>query len=187
MSTNLMPSEEPRQHAVFRLLLQAMCRPGCVQRLPTAPDEDPLTTLLDSLFDQEVSYCLAAPDEVLDTAIRARWNARPVAAAEADFFIAGQGRSFGHLEQLRRGIPENPDLGATAIYRVASFARDGETRTLTGPGIRAETRISIHGLGPAELTTLRRINSEFPLGLDAVFVSTSGELLSIPRSTRIGD
>ncbi|AMV73714.1 phosphonate C-P lyase system protein PhnH [Desulfuromonas carbonis] len=186
-SQALLHQEEITQHTVFRALLQATSRPGTLQRLPVAPQATPLFSLLDCLLDPEVSFSLAAPDLQLGDAIRQRWGAAECAVEAAGFFIAPQGRSYGQLERLSRGTPEYPDRGATVIYQVESFAPGGLTPLLSGPGIKDRLRVSIHGLDPAELPLLRLVNSEFPLGVDAILLSPGGELLCIPRSTEIGD
>lgn len=186
-SQTLIHQQEIEQHAVFRALLQATSRPGTVQQLPETACDDPLLSLLDCLFDPEVSFCLAAPDLELAATIRQRWGAQERAVDDAGFLIATEGHSHNLLERLPRGSAEYPDRGATVIYRVASFAPGGIAPLLTGPGIKDWVRPSLHGLDPAELPLLRRVNSEFPLGVDAVLLSRGGELLCIPRSTEIGD
>lgn len=182
---------EVHQHAVFRTLLQAMSRPGSIHPLPTtdppASAQKHLTDLLDCLFDQEVSYCLAAPDAVLSAKIHECWDAQAVAVEQADFLLVPAGSSHGLLERLKRGTPDFPDQGASVVYQVKSFASGGIAPRLTGPGIKESAQPSIDGLEAAELKILRQVNSEFPLGVDVICISLSGELLCIPRSTRIGD
>ncbi|MDT8421962.1 MAG: phosphonate C-P lyase system protein PhnH [Desulfuromonadales bacterium] len=198
MNTQIVDHREPlevHQHAVFRALLQAMSRPGSIQPLPQinlsadpqASSQEHLTNLLDCLFDQEVNYCLAAPDAALSAQIHERWDAQMVAVEQADFLLVPAGNSHGQLERLKRGTPDFPDQGASVVYQVKSFATGGITPHLTGPGIKESAQPSINGLESEELEALRQVNSEFPLGVDVICISLSGELLCIPRSTRIGD
>lgn len=180
--------EELLQHRVFRTLLQAMSHPGTVCSLREDERAEPLLAVLESLLDQEVSFHLAEADPDLADSVRRCCGARPaLSVAETDFLLAAGGSSRGQLESLRRGTPDYPDRGATVIYQVASFAPGGCSPVLAGPGIKEIASPSIHGLDPAELPSLRRINSDYPLGIEAILVSRSGEVLCLPRSTRIGE
>ena len=41
------------------------------------------------------------------------------------------------------------------------------------------------GVPPAEFQALMTVNADYPLGVDALFVRPGGELMGLPRSTRI--
>jgi alpha-D-ribose 1-methylphosphonate 5-triphosphate synthase subunit PhnH len=56
---------------------------------------------------------------------------------------------------------------------------------LKGPGIKDAIAVAISGLGENELADIKETTSEFPMGIDCVFVDGAGQVMCIPRSTRI--
>jgi alpha-D-ribose 1-methylphosphonate 5-triphosphate synthase subunit PhnH len=168
----------------FRRLLQAMSRPGRVYALPPAPSTG-------RLLDHEVSFAVIGRNgsRELQSRIAERTRCRAADVGQADFLIVADGDSTGEILRAKRGTHQYPDTSATVVFRVQSllFPEDGQpTIALTGPGIREEILLgTIEGLGPRETEHLREMNSDFPLGVDAVFIDDAGRLLCIPRSTNI--
>ncbi len=58
---------------------------------------------------------------------------------------------------------------------------------LAGPGVESSQGIApeMGGVPLAAYEELAAVNAEYPLGVDAVFLSAAGELMALPRSTRI--
>jgi alpha-D-ribose 1-methylphosphonate 5-triphosphate synthase subunit PhnH len=178
----------------FRLLLQAMAHPGRVYRLETRAllHDFPAMALAECLLDHEVSFTLAGPAiaDRLHTAIRDTTGARPAAMAEADFVFIFGADSQGAVDRAKRGTPEFPDRGATLIYSLehaAEAAADHLRVRLSGPGIAECDGLApqMRGLALEELCLLSRINGDYPLGVDAFFIGPQGQVMSLPRSTRI--
>jgi alpha-D-ribose 1-methylphosphonate 5-triphosphate synthase subunit PhnH len=185
-----------RNQATYRLLLEAIARPGRVVRLDHLETLSPIAStaaLLDCLLDHEVSVCiLAGGEEVSDTlrAAVAATGARFVPLDRADFVVVAGGDSRGGLAQAKRGTYEHPDEGATLIYRLNKATGPSSDRfrvRLDGPGIAEPEGVApeMRGLPIDELRALSAVNADYPLGVDAFFVRPNGELLGIPRSTRI--
>lgn len=185
--------------ATFRLTLEAMARPGTTVRLPAGdprcpePACGPLAAVLLTLLDHEVTFAVvpAAGDGVLAHGLvrylATATGSRAVPAEEADFVIALGALPPGLPASLRQGTPAFPDEGATLLMLVPSLvaAGDGALVELTGPGIpgRATTRLS--GLTAADLAALALVNAEPPLGIDLLLIDDEGNLLCLPRSTRV--
>ena len=180
----------------FRRLLQAMSRPGKVYVLPPMPaaGSEPwsaMLLLLDSLLDQEVSFTVIGGNGSgeLQLLIAGRTRCRATDIRQADFLVVAYGDSAGEILRAKRGTLQYPDRSATVVFGVQSllFTEDRQsTIALTGPGIREEVLLGpIKGLGPHEMEHLRELNSEFPLGVDVVFIDAVGRVLCIPRSTNI--
>jgi alpha-D-ribose 1-methylphosphonate 5-triphosphate synthase subunit PhnH len=188
----------------FRTILQAMSHPGRIYPLSRAQKEknrptaaEGLTMILRTLLDHEVSFRVIGADQEDMAASIARRTGCPLAEiSAADFLVVFGGASDGAILQAKRGTLAYPDDGATVIYAVESLegAAVGETAAagstvssavLRGPGIKDELAVAVSGLNPDELVDIRECTSEFPVGIDCIFVDRANRVMSIPRSTRI--
>jgi alpha-D-ribose 1-methylphosphonate 5-triphosphate synthase subunit PhnH len=87
---------------------------------------------------------------------------------------------------LNCGTIEFPDSGATLFYLAKKInGTDGINIKLQGPGIKDEISFKISGVDKEDLKTLKSLNSEFPLGLDVIFLDEYNKIVSLPRSSRI--
>ena len=180
-----------RDHAIFRVILQATSHPGKGFELPvsgTCNDRQAtLISMLGCLMDNEVTFSIIGDegDSIAD-AITFRTGSFLVGISEADFVIASRGATDGLLELIKRGTLDYPDKGATLVYLIDRIADNGGSTALRGPGIDGVIQPLFSGLADTELTGLRKVNSEYPLGVDALFLDAHGRVTSIPRSRRIG-
>lgn len=175
-----------RDHLIFRILLKAMSRPGRVYPLPDCPPGLPAAAcLLNCLLDNET--CLAViGDSELDTFLPRHFGCLSVAPEEADFVLVGRGaESVCQDLALRCGSLEFPDRGATVVYLVDQLTEGSGTLSLTGPGIDGGISLGIGGLAADDLRYLQRLNSTYPLGVDAIFLDRQGYVACIPRSSRM--
>jgi alpha-D-ribose 1-methylphosphonate 5-triphosphate synthase subunit PhnH len=115
-----------------------------------------------------------------------------------DGLEAFSGESNGEILKAKRGTLEYPDTGATVIYSICSLSQippypplvkggiRGDLRlTLKGPGINGEISPFLSGVSKREFLYLKEINSEYPLGIDSVFIDSANRIMCIPRSTTI--
>jgi alpha-D-ribose 1-methylphosphonate 5-triphosphate synthase subunit PhnH len=175
--------------ATFRCLLEAIAHPGRIVRaphglpLPPAPLLPPAYAAALTLLDFEtplwVDPSLAAPGVI--ESLRLQCSCPLVSPAKARFaLLAGRGLPLAAFDQ---GTPEYPDRSATLIWQVDQLSDDRGVR-LTGPGIRMSTLLQVEGL-PADFWALWGMNhSQFPLGVDMVFVTTD-RIAALPRSTEV--
>lgn len=178
----------------FRMLLQAMSRPGRLFHLDVRPlfYPFPAMAIAECLLDHEVSFNVAGQGASKEcfSLIMETTGAQPAALEAADFlFLFGTG-SDEALQQAKRGTPAYPDESATLVYSVDSGPTPDNDRLrirLKGPGIAAPDGIApeMSGLDLDVLHQLRRINLDYPQGVDAIFVQPTGELICLPRSTHI--
>lgn len=174
-----------RDHFTFRVILQGMSHPGKVYPLPNLSGaESAVIEILGCLMDNEVSFAVIG-DKDMETVIARHTDSRPVSFEDADYIIARDGTTCGKLAAFKRGSLEYPDTGATVIYLVEELSQATGV-VLSGPGVNGTASLRITGLDPSELQLLRQVNSEFPLGIDAIFLDQSGHIACIPRSSRIG-
>jgi alpha-D-ribose 1-methylphosphonate 5-triphosphate synthase subunit PhnH len=178
--------------STFRSVMDAMARPGSVQRISSvagAPQGIMRGTAAFALtlFDHDTpiwldSVMLAAPEV-------AKWlkfhTSAPVIADSsiASFALVGDPQSLPSLDRFASGSNEYPDRSTTLILQVESLT-DGPVVELQGPGIdgKAALRASIQ---PQDLFERLTINAAlFPRGIDVVLVHDDA-IVAIPRTTRL--
>ncbi|MBK7127657.1 MAG: phosphonate C-P lyase system protein PhnH [Dehalococcoidia bacterium] len=170
----------------FREALECLARPGRIglsaqQRSRWRPPGMPTDCCLPWRTRRCPSLCPRRPGvgpfRILGT------GSRLVEMAQADyvFFIEDPGAVF---TLLRRGEPELPESGATAIVSVGSLAQ-GEPYLLAGPGIAGVASLRVSGLSTASFLARDAACGSYPLGIDLFLVDAEGRLMGLPRTTRI--
>jgi alpha-D-ribose 1-methylphosphonate 5-triphosphate synthase subunit PhnH len=186
---------ERRNQKNYRSLLMAMSRPGRIFRLEALSTLSPFaaaTAVGECLLDAEVSLCVIGNGGVqgLRAALVDSTQVRTESLDAADFIFVCEAQSRGNVRLAKRGRLEFPDEGATLVYCMDLKPAAGSDRfriRLTGPGIAAPGGIApeMHGVPVEEFQELTAVNADYPLGVDAFFVRPNGELMALPRSTRI--
>jgi alpha-D-ribose 1-methylphosphonate 5-triphosphate synthase subunit PhnH len=179
--------------ATFRVLLNAMNRPGEICRLPVASGSvEIVKTVSQTLFDHEVTFALAGQAHPLFSAndVILWTHAKRVAASEADFLIITGPDGHSAISQLRRGSPEMPDTGATVFFLLSETMdanKEPKNHTLTGPGIPPPGRrpLPTMALANDDIEALQEANEEFPMGVDCFFLDPEGAIVGLPRSVTI--
>lgn len=168
----------------FRALLEAMARPGTVQRVggaqPPAPVSVAAGVALLTLADADTPLHLAG---VLDTPMLRDWIGfhigAPLVGAEEARFALGLWSDLQPVTRFAIGEAEYPDRSATLIVEMPELHNDGAR--LTGPGIEHSMRLNLPET--AAFVTNRAL---FPLGFDCIF-TCGDQLAALPRSTRVED
>ncbi|WP_043364184.1 phosphonate C-P lyase system protein PhnH [Belnapia sp. F-4-1] len=176
----------PDAQACFRALLEAMARPGRVERLAALPEAPaPLApaaaAVLLTLADAETPVWTDAGPVAEDWL---RFHAGCPLVAEpglAGFLLATGG--LPALAALEAGTEEEPHRSATLIVQVAGLELGGGWR-LTGPGIEREHRLQVEGLPRGFLADWAANGARFPRGIDLVLCA-GNRLAALPRTTRI--
>lgn len=78
----------------------------------------------------------------------------------------------------------NPHKAATMIIEADSVSND-RALTLSGPGIETECYINVKTAIDAWVDLRAEKNSEYPLGIDLIFVDRDDNILCLPRTTQI--
>lgn len=187
--------------AIYRKLLDGMARPGkinfiapIISSVEQVEDFPPaLLGLAYTLVDREASFTvLSNQKEEIEKHIHWKTLSPAVAVTEAEYVFIDQALEKEAIEQvmgsLRTGTLENPHESTTLLLAVESFSEEavtGQKLTLRGPGIQHSHEIHVTGFSIDWLVERKRINSEFPIGIDMILVSRAGEVLAIPRTTVI--
>ncbi|SOC03371.1 phosphonate C-P lyase system protein PhnH [Rhodobacter maris] len=175
-------ADAPVQAArAFRAALEAMARPGRMQRLAGATPPAPLSvaagTLLLTLVDDTTPLYLAPGHQ--GAALRdwiAFHCAAPLCAPEEAVFALGRWEGLP-LERFRLGTPEYPDRSVTLIVEPPALAP--QNAQLSGPGIA-----TVQAAQLPETAAFEANRARFPLGFDAFFCA-GDQAFALPRSTRV--
>ena len=190
-----MDNSDRRNQKNYRSLLQAMSRPGRVFRLDALGAVSSFAAAMaigECLLDPEVSLCVIGNGGAQPS--RRSWSVPPRSGRNpwktADFIFVCGVRSQGGVRLAKRGRLEFPEEGATLVYCMDSLPAGASDRfrvRLTGPGITGKGGIApeMRGVPVEEFQELMAVNADYPLGVDAFFVRPNGEVMALPRSTRI--
>jgi alpha-D-ribose 1-methylphosphonate 5-triphosphate synthase subunit PhnH len=170
----------------FRAVLEAMSRPGRIQRLRRPPAPPPplcpaAGAVLLTLADSGTPLFL---DAGADATEWVRFHAGcPVVAnpAEADFVLAAGAPPS--LAALRAGTDEDPQTSATLILQVDAL-EEGAGWRLTGPGIEHAHHLHVTGMPDGFLAEWAANAARFPRGVD-VILCAGDAVAALPRSLRI--
>jgi alpha-D-ribose 1-methylphosphonate 5-triphosphate synthase subunit PhnH len=172
------------QHC-FRAVLDAMARPGGIQRMPVvltppAPLNLAAAALLLTLADADTPVWLDAPE----AAEWLRFHAGCQIVAEPDQAQFGLAcGAMPPLVVLDAGTEEDPHRAATLLVQVRALSA-GQGWRLTGPGIEHEHRLCVDGLPADFLAQWRANGARFPRGVD-VLLCASDVVAALPRSVKI--
>ncbi|TCZ55004.1 phosphonate C-P lyase system protein PhnH [Roseicella aquatilis] len=170
----------------FRAVLEAMARPGRVQRIAAGPEAPPplgpaAATVLLTLADADTPVWLDAGPQA---AAWLRFHAGcPIVAAPGEAGFALACGAPPPLHDLAPGSEEEPQRSATLILQVAFLAEEGGWR-LTGPGIEHEHRLRVDGAPPGFAADWAGNRALFPRGIDLILCA-GDRLAALPRTTRL--
>ena len=176
----------------FRSVMDAMARPGSVQRVAAASGAPAAmmrgtAAIALTLFDHDTPVWL---DPLLsETSDVGKWlkfhTGAPVIADSSicSFAVVGDARALPALDRFAFGTNEYPDRSTTVILQVESLTQ-GSAFELRGPGIDGAAVLRAT-LQPADLFERLAINATlFPRGIDVVLVADDA-VVAIPRTTRL--
>jgi alpha-D-ribose 1-methylphosphonate 5-triphosphate synthase subunit PhnH len=171
--------------ACFRALLDAMSRPGRVQRagaglVPPAPLMPAAAAVLLALADATTPIAQDAGTDA-EAWLRFHCGAPFVPPADAAFVLAA-GAPPG-LATLNAGTEEEPERGATIIIQVPVL-EEGRGWRLTGPGIEHEHRLHAEGMPAGFIAEWAANRALFPRGVDVVLCA-GDRLAALPRTVAI--
>ena len=178
--------------STFRSVMDAMARPGSVQRIvaaagaPAAMMSGTAAIAL-TLFDHDTPVWL--DPRMSETSDVTKWlkfhTGAPVVldSSICSFALIGDGSALPALDRFALGSNEYPDRSSTLILQVESLTQ-GESLELRGPGIDG-TAVLRAAIQPADLFERLAVNAAlFPRGIDVVLVDDDA-IVAIPRTTRL--
>ena len=178
-------------NAVFRVLLDAMSRPGRVYDLPvhsTAPDglNASATATLLAMADMDTTIWLSPGCTTKAATTHLKFHCgSPITTnvAKADFAVARCDEDLSFITELSVGNAEYPDQSATLVLLVDDISESAEM-ICRGPGIKDTHNLAVAGLTPAFHAWRSENHHLFPCGVDVIFV-TDTKIAALSRTTRI--
>lgn len=179
--------------ATFRLVMEALARPGTVVPIPAlvwAPPLHPAAvavalTLLDYEAPIWLDRRLASAPGLTDW-FRFHTGApiTPDPRRAAFAFVADPAQA-PPLDAFSLGTMEYPDCSTTLVLQVESLST-GEGFTLSGPGIAGTQSFAVDPLPRGFRAQLIANRERFPRGVDVILV-TDDAIAALPRSVRVMD
>lgn len=177
--------------ATFRVVMDAMARPGTIRRLAGIAAPAPLSSsaaaVALTLLDYETPFWLDAPLADSGEAARfisfhtgARVTVDPAAAAFA--FVAAP-EAAPPFARFAQGSAEYPDRSTTLVLQVGELAESGGM-VLRGPGIAGTRRLAPSPLPANFLDQLADNRAQFPRGID-ILLAAPDAVAGLPRSLHV--
>lgn len=179
---------------IYRKLLDSASFPGKLNNIDNINIEN--NTKLSNgaigiaitLLDQEVTFYVENHTQEDIKNIRALTMSNQVDYKKSDYLFLDINSEIDIL-QVRIGSFEYPDESATIIHQVNDLSIDYQTKyiklDLSGPGIKSKNSLYIDGVKKEFLERLSTINKDYPIGVDLILVDKKGELVFIPRSSKL--
>lgn len=192
----------------FRILTDSMSKPGRLFRLeqyifPGAPEgfNPGMLTVLKTLGDNTVSFSAGNYHNNVHRYVELNTGMQLAEIEHADYILFRGTEYDQSFCAVNEGSLEFPEDSATVIIAVKRVFRgqqpengscgspccSGEQLVLhmTGPGIKDMNRVSVTGFDALYLSNLADKNAIFPLGIDMIIVDEEGNIICIPRTTKV--
>jgi alpha-D-ribose 1-methylphosphonate 5-triphosphate synthase subunit PhnH len=181
------PLSPAASQAVFRVLLDALARPGRVLALPataTGPAPGPgIVPLALAVIGTPVAVL---GDPAWQERICRATGATAAPAPDASLVAVYGAADPADIRSLRRGsalAPEDAAKVGLSCRRLTEGGPGEVTVELSGPGVPGVRRLGVDGVGPAVFEALGEANALFPAGIDVWLVDDRGQVAGLPRST----
>lgn len=173
--------------AVFRQLLEGMSNPG--RSVSIAPQKEKMfgehgafLALGMTLLDNEVSFC-ACGNETLREELQLLTLSEEKAFCEADYiFVTNVQMLSAIFAQAKCGTLVDPHRSATLIIRDSGERK--QTMMLYGSGVDGTMEFSCSETIQQAVALRDQQEYEYPIGVDLIFVTDSGDVTCIPRLVR---
>ncbi|VVT09258.1 phosphonate C-P lyase system protein PhnH [Rhizobium sp. EC-SD404] len=180
-----------RAQANFRALMDALSRPGTIQRLSVDDgamglDAD-LAAVALTLVDHETSVWLSP--SLSDDRKAREWLAFATGAPQVDapelaaFALIAEADPLPDFKFFGQGTQEYPDR-STTIVKACGGLTHGPRLTCSGPGIKSTLTITPAGLGTDFVERWSENRAQYPRGVDLILCA-GGAVMGMPRTLTI--
>ena len=173
----------------FRIIMQAMARPGVPVRLKSvlhAPQPLHVTSAAVALtlcdFQTPIWLSPDLRNEKTIQYLRFHTGAPIVDRMEDAHFAFLSAQEQPPASLFAQGTHEYPDRSATLVIQTRAF--DSRGAVLTGPGIKGAVQFGAEGLTADFWLAMAENHARFPTGVDVIFTAPHS-LAAVPRSTAV--
>ena len=162
---------------VFRRILEAMSNPGRIVQA------DGILSVAMTLLDNEVSFHVCGSPDLSEEIVSLTLAGREAVETADYIFVCDRDGIISAVKNAKCGTLTDPHKSATVI-----IIDNGESDcrvTLRGPGIKGQTEFMVSKVVIDTVATRDAQHYEYPQGIDFLFISGAGDLLAIPRLTRM--
>jgi alpha-D-ribose 1-methylphosphonate 5-triphosphate synthase subunit PhnH len=183
IGAGLTPDQAQR---TFRVVLDALARPGLASRLPDVPGLPAALLPALALADLDTPACVLADRDAGRWAdVLATATGAPVVGPDTARLVAAlRPPRPAELAAVPRGTAAAPERGALVALTVPALDGGAPLR-LAGPGVDGSVTVAPSGLLPGLLAARAEAVAAFPAGIDLLLVTHDGLVLGLPRGTRI--
>lgn len=169
---------------VFRKILEAVSNPGrkvsiSEQAEKLYGDNRVFLAIAMTLLDNEVSFSVCDNQELAES-ISLLTLSKEASLENADFVFVENADNLDEVfEKAKCGTLEEPQKSATIVIKA-----DNKCNTafeIYGAGVDGTLKLEVPDVVEKALELRNRQNYEYPQGVDIIFVTSGGELYSIPR------
>lgn len=171
----------------FRLLLSSMSNPAKYVDASLEYDLSLIKSVCFTLLDSDVCFTVIGKekDDNLIKEVQFYTGARFTNKIEiADYVIIFGNIDKSEISKVNIGTYEEPENSATLIFSIPSPNLNLiSTISVYGPGIPELTEAKIYGLSADVLLEIKKLNVNYPLGVDTI-ICYQDRILSLSRSSK---
>jgi alpha-D-ribose 1-methylphosphonate 5-triphosphate synthase subunit PhnH len=183
---------------IFRQIMGSFARPGLPVEISPLVKPSPefdvsvAGSLLLALMETGTALYLPNEAQISIWANYLKFHTACVLTPEcqnAEFIWIQDGAHLPSLLSCALGSVEFPETSSTLIIDVNGIEINSESmdaKVWTGPGIKEPIQIDIQGISTAFWRERKELRQMYPCGVDVIFCSST-QIVSLPRSTRIGE
>ena len=176
----------------FRVILEAMSRPGTVVPLPVkaaGPEgwSASMTSVVLTLCDMDTQVWLDAACNTKDALRFLRFHCGcPLtdAPARASFAVVTRHGLMPSFDEFSLGSAEYPEKSTTVLLASDLSGESGGTVRISGPGVAGEGRIPLSWLPSGFIRMWSDNNRLFPRGIDLILVGQD-QVVGLPRTLKM--
>jgi len=162
----------------FKSMMNVLSMPGTIEKVEPLFDSN-LLAIANTLLYSEVSFLYNGDEEF--SLIEAITNAKKEDEENADYVFCDELNEYV-FNKGKIGTSKDPEFSSTYVFKCNDFK--GLDVRLSGPGIDG----SIDSTLPVDKSFVQFFNeknSYYPLGNEVFFLSDSGDITAISRTTKI--
>lgn len=162
----------------FKSMMNALSMPGSIEKIEPLFESNMLA-IANTLLYSEVSFFYEGNEEF--SLIEAITNAQNEEAQNADYIFCDELSEF-LFNKGKVGTSKDPEYSSTFVFKCENF--DGLDVRLTGSGIDGSKDVKLP-VDKSFVDFFKEKNSYFPLGNEVFFLSKTGDITAISRTTKM--